>query len=153
MRWKKSSAKRLSAAYPMRHPFGVPPVEKPLAEGHGRRDHRPCPPLFADARLLGRDCGFRLADVKVPVLWWHGDGDSLVPLAGVQVAVSRLQDAALIVRHQYGRKPRASTVLAYIGSAAQAVVSSRSTAGRSSMAIARTEWFLWSLSARTGCRP
>jgi pimeloyl-ACP methyl ester carboxylesterase len=54
--------------------------------------------MVDDARLLGRDWGFRLADVKVPVRWWHGDTDHVVPIAGVQKAVSRLQDGELTVR-------------------------------------------------------
>jgi len=60
---------------------------------HGRRLA-----MVDDARLLGRDWGFRLADVKVPVRWWHGDSDHVVPIAGVEAAVSRLQDAELVVR-------------------------------------------------------
>jgi predicted esterase len=39
-----------------------------------------------------------LADVKVPVRWWHGEADHVVPIAGVHTAVSRLQDAELTVR-------------------------------------------------------
>jgi pimeloyl-ACP methyl ester carboxylesterase len=39
-----------------------------------------------------------LVDVKVPVRWWHGDTDHVVPIAGVQQAVSRLQDGELTVR-------------------------------------------------------
>jgi pimeloyl-ACP methyl ester carboxylesterase len=57
-----------------------------------------CQAVVDDARLLGRDWGFRLVDVKVPVRWWHGDADPLVPIAGVQAAVSRLQDAELTLR-------------------------------------------------------
>jgi pimeloyl-ACP methyl ester carboxylesterase len=57
-----------------------------------------CLAMVDDARLLGRDWGFRLVDVKVPVRWWHGDTDHVVPIAGVEVAVSRLQDAELVVR-------------------------------------------------------
>jgi pimeloyl-ACP methyl ester carboxylesterase len=57
-----------------------------------------CQAVVDDARLLGRDWGFRLADVKVPVRWWHGDADPLVPVAGVEAAVSRLQDAELTLR-------------------------------------------------------
>ena len=57
-----------------------------------------CLAMVDDARLLGRDWGFRLADVKVPVRWWHGESDHVVPIAGVHTAVSRLQDAELTVR-------------------------------------------------------
>jgi pimeloyl-ACP methyl ester carboxylesterase len=54
--------------------------------------------MVDDTRLLGRDWGFRLADVKVPVRWWHGDTDHVVPTAGVHAAVWRLQDAELTLR-------------------------------------------------------
>jgi pimeloyl-ACP methyl ester carboxylesterase len=57
-----------------------------------------CQAVIDDIRLFGRDWGFRLADVKVPVRWWHGDADPLVPLAGAQAAVSHLHDADLILR-------------------------------------------------------
>ena len=42
--------------------------------------------LLDDARLFGVDWGFRLADVKVPVKWWHGDADSIISLADAQSA-------------------------------------------------------------------
>jgi pimeloyl-ACP methyl ester carboxylesterase len=54
--------------------------------------------VIDDVRLFGRDWGFRLADVKVPVRWWHGDADPLVPFAAAQTAVSHLPDAELILR-------------------------------------------------------
>jgi pimeloyl-ACP methyl ester carboxylesterase len=57
-----------------------------------------CLAMVDDARLLGRDWGFRLTDVKVPVRWWHGDSDHVVPIAGVHAAISRLQDAELTLR-------------------------------------------------------
>ena len=59
-----------------------------------------CLAMVDDARLLGRDWGFRLADVKVPVRWWHGESDHVVPIAAVHTAVSRLQDAELTVRSE-----------------------------------------------------
>ena len=40
-----------------------------------------CLAMVDDARLLGRDWGFRLVDVKVPVRWWHGETDHVVPIA------------------------------------------------------------------------
>jgi len=57
-----------------------------------------CQAPIDDARLFGRDWGFRLADVKMLVRWWHGDADPLVPLLAVQAAVSRLPDAELTLR-------------------------------------------------------
>ena len=57
-----------------------------------------CQAFVDDLRLFGRDWGFQLADVKVPVRWWHGDADPYVPLAAAQAAVKRLPDAELILR-------------------------------------------------------
>lgn len=50
-----------------------------------------------DAVLFTKDWGFSLADVRVPVRWWHGDQDHIVPLAHGQHVVDRLPDARLIV--------------------------------------------------------
>jgi pimeloyl-ACP methyl ester carboxylesterase len=54
--------------------------------------------LFNDAVLFGRPWGFLLADVDVPVRWWHGDADSLVPLDHARHATSLLPDCELEVR-------------------------------------------------------
>lgn len=50
---------------------------------------------LSDLLLFTRDWGFRLADVQVPVLWWHGDQDHIVPLAHGQHCVARLPHARL----------------------------------------------------------
>ncbi len=50
-----------------------------------------------DLVLFTRDWGFSLADVAVPVRWWHGDADHIVPLAHGQHVVGRLSDATLSV--------------------------------------------------------
>jgi pimeloyl-ACP methyl ester carboxylesterase len=50
---------------------------------------------FADVVLFSRDWGFRLAEVKPPVHWWHGDHDHIVPFAHGEHVVSRLPDATL----------------------------------------------------------
>ena len=34
---------------------------------------------FADVVVFARPWGFRLDEVKVPVLWWHGDRDHIIP--------------------------------------------------------------------------
>ena len=50
---------------------------------------------FADIIVFARDWGFRLDEVKVPVRWWHGDKDHIVPFAHGQHVVARLPDAEL----------------------------------------------------------
>lgn len=46
-----------------------------------------------DLVLMTRDWGFELADVQVPVRWWHGDADHIVPHAHGTHVVSRLPEA------------------------------------------------------------
>ena len=52
---------------------------------------------LADVLLFSKDWGFRLADVRVPVRWWHGDADHIIPFSHGQHMVSRLPDAKLLV--------------------------------------------------------
>jgi len=52
---------------------------------------------FNDVILFTRDWGFRLDEVKVPVRWWHGDSDHIVPFAHGEHVVSLLPDCELIV--------------------------------------------------------
>ena len=50
-----------------------------------------------DLILFTRHWGFELADVAVPVLWWHGDDDHIVPFRHGRHVVDRLPDARLSV--------------------------------------------------------
>ncbi|MGB8403672.1 MAG: alpha/beta hydrolase [Mycobacterium sp.] len=50
---------------------------------------------FADIVVFARDWGFLLEDIKVPVRWWHGDADHIVPFAHGEHAVARLADAEM----------------------------------------------------------
>jgi pimeloyl-ACP methyl ester carboxylesterase len=51
-----------------------------------------------DLILFTRPWGFSLSDIKVPIRWWHGDADHIVPLAhGVHV-LPLIPDAELYVR-------------------------------------------------------
>jgi pimeloyl-ACP methyl ester carboxylesterase len=52
---------------------------------------------FNDVVLFTRAWGFRLDEVKIPVRWWHGDSDHIVPFAHGEHAVALLPDAELIV--------------------------------------------------------
>ncbi|MCX5042056.1 alpha/beta hydrolase [Aldersonia sp. NBC_00410] len=50
---------------------------------------------FADVVAFARPWGFRLHEVKVPVHWWHGDADHIIPFAHGEHVVSLLPDAHL----------------------------------------------------------
>jgi pimeloyl-ACP methyl ester carboxylesterase len=50
---------------------------------------------FYDIVVFARDWGFRLDEVKVPVCWWHGDADHIVPFAHGEHVAARLPDARL----------------------------------------------------------
>jgi pimeloyl-ACP methyl ester carboxylesterase len=50
-----------------------------------------------DLLLFTRHWGFEAADVQVPVRWWHGDDDHIVPFRHGQAMVDRLPDATMSV--------------------------------------------------------
>lgn len=50
-----------------------------------------------DLLLFTRDWGFAPSEVTVPVVWWHGDADHIVPLSHGRHMVERLPDAELRV--------------------------------------------------------
>jgi pimeloyl-ACP methyl ester carboxylesterase len=50
---------------------------------------------FADVVVFARDWGFRLDEVKLPVRWWHGDHDHIVPFEHGQHVVGKLPDVEL----------------------------------------------------------
>jgi pimeloyl-ACP methyl ester carboxylesterase len=50
-----------------------------------------------DLVLFTRHWGFELADVGVPVRWWHGDADHIVPFRHGEHVVGRLPDATMSV--------------------------------------------------------
>lgn len=50
---------------------------------------------LADLVLFTREWGFTLDEVKVPVRWWHGDEDHIVPFIHGEHVVGRLPNATL----------------------------------------------------------
>jgi pimeloyl-ACP methyl ester carboxylesterase len=52
---------------------------------------------LSDLVLFTRDWGFALSEVNVPVHWWHGDDDHIVPFAHGRHMVDRLPDATMSV--------------------------------------------------------
>ncbi len=51
-----------------------------------------------DGILFTRHWGFSPADIGVPLTWWHGDADNIVPLSHAWHLVPRIRDAILHVR-------------------------------------------------------
>ncbi|ORB31359.1 alpha/beta fold hydrolase [Mycolicibacterium parafortuitum] len=73
--------------------------------------------LLDDARLFGLDWGFRMADVDVPVRWWHGDADSIISLADAQAAAEHLPAVDLLLmpdESHLGGFAKADDVLAFL---------------------------------------
>ena len=62
----------------------------------GSRSQAQAPVL--DAVLFTRDWGFSLRDITVPIRFWHGDADNLVPLAHARHVAELVADAELRVR-------------------------------------------------------
>jgi pimeloyl-ACP methyl ester carboxylesterase len=54
-------------------------------------------PVF-DVILFTRHWGFEVSDLAVPVTWWHGDSDNIVPLAHAEHIVPRFPQAELRIR-------------------------------------------------------
>lgn len=52
---------------------------------------------ISDLVLFTRDWGFALADVQVPVRWWHGDDDHIIPFRHGQHCVDRLPNATMTI--------------------------------------------------------
>jgi pimeloyl-ACP methyl ester carboxylesterase len=70
-----------------------------------------------DLILFTRHWGFTLDEVEVPVEWWHGDADPIVPLAHAVHCVDRLPKAELTVLHgesHLGGMAQAEHMLAWL---------------------------------------
>lgn len=81
---------------------------------------RQCRALLHDIALFGRPWGFALAEVTVPVHWWHGDVDPFVPLADARRAAALLPRVDFVVRpgeSHLGEFGEADKVLAVLAGA------------------------------------
>lgn len=54
--------------------------------------------VLHDGILFTRPWGFTPRDISVPLTWWHGDADHIVPLAHAEHLVPRIPGATLHVR-------------------------------------------------------
>jgi pimeloyl-ACP methyl ester carboxylesterase len=78
--------------------FADPEIEAMFIDDLTEANRRGFGALAHDMALFGADWGFRIADVTVPVRWWHGDADNLVSLADAEATCERLPDVELSVR-------------------------------------------------------
>lgn len=60
-----------------------------------RQAHAP----LLDLVLFTREWGFRLRDLRVPIRFWHGDADHIVPEAHVHHMAALVPDARVHIRH------------------------------------------------------
>ena len=81
-----------------RRVLGDPAVEAMFVDDLTNSSKRQFQAFVNDFILIGQPWGFRLADVKVPVRWWHGDSDPFVPLDQARRAAELLPDVELTVR-------------------------------------------------------
>jgi pimeloyl-ACP methyl ester carboxylesterase len=58
--------------------------------------------MAREVLLLSKDWGFDLAEVKTPCVFWHGEMDRLVAVAGARRLASELPDAELRLISQGG---------------------------------------------------
>ena len=68
-----------------------------------------------DIVLFGREWGFSVRDVKIPIRWWHGDADHIIPFRHGEHMVSLLPEAELFVlpgESHLGSLPVAERILA-----------------------------------------
>jgi pimeloyl-ACP methyl ester carboxylesterase len=78
--------------------FADPEIEAMFVDDIMVASRRRFGAVVHDVALFGQPWGFDLADVDVPVFWWHGDADNIVPLAHAEHAVGLLRACELSVR-------------------------------------------------------
>jgi pimeloyl-ACP methyl ester carboxylesterase len=81
-----------------REVLGRPDIKAMFLDDLSSNGSRGLRSVVYDGILFTRHWGFAPSDVAVPVTWWHGDADNIVPLAHAQHLVPRLPDAVLRVR-------------------------------------------------------
>jgi pimeloyl-ACP methyl ester carboxylesterase len=78
--------------------FADPEIEAMFVDDLVHASRRQFRAVVHDIALFGQSWGFDLADVDVPVFWWHGDADNIVSLAHAEHAAGLLDVCELSVR-------------------------------------------------------
>ncbi len=78
--------------------FADPEIEAMFIDDIVHASRRRFGAIVHDAALFGRPWGFDLGDIDVPVYWWHGDADNIVPIAHAEHSVALLRSCEYTVR-------------------------------------------------------
>ena len=79
--------------------FRQPEMKRMFIDSMVRSTRKQAHAPVIDLVLFTRDWGFSLKDLRVPIRFWHGDADHIVPLAHVHHMMRLVPDAELRVRH------------------------------------------------------
>ena len=78
--------------------FKRPEIKAMFIDDMLRASRRQLRAPMLDAVQLTRSWGFSLREIRVPIRFWHGDADNLVPLAHAQHMAAMVPGATLRVR-------------------------------------------------------
>jgi pimeloyl-ACP methyl ester carboxylesterase len=78
--------------------FGRPEMKAMFLDDFLRGSRRQFHAPVLDALLFSREWGFSVADITVPIRFWHGDADPIVPLAHAEHLAALVADSELRVR-------------------------------------------------------
>lgn len=81
-----------------RHVFRRPDVKSMFIDDLYRASHEQLAAPVYDILQFTRPCGFSLRDIRVPIRFWHGDADNIVPLAHAERMAALVPDSELRVR-------------------------------------------------------
>ena len=78
--------------------FRQPEMKAMFLDDIVRRTRRQTHAPVLDLVLFTRDWGFALRDITVPIRFWQGDADNIVPIAHAEHMTSLIRDAQLRIR-------------------------------------------------------
>jgi pimeloyl-ACP methyl ester carboxylesterase len=78
--------------------FADPAIRQMFQEDLLRGSRRYMQAAFLDAILFGREWGFSLEAIRVPIHMWYGDADNIVPVAHGEHMAAKIPQATLRVR-------------------------------------------------------
>ena len=82
--------------------FADPEIRKMFQDDLLRGSRRHMQAIFLDAILFGREWGFSLEAIRVPIHMWYGDSDNIVPVEHGEHMAEKIPHSTLRVRAEEG---------------------------------------------------